>query len=237
MEPLELGALGTPRVLVVGAHPDDAEYYAGGTLLRLVLQGARVALTVCTGGGRGGRDLEDPVAIRAAEQAAAAEVMGFAARENLGRTDGELVVDEALRESIVFALRRERPDIVVTHDPRALFAPVRDRFRLQHSDHRATGQGTLDAIYPRAPSPNFYPKQISDLGLEPWFPREVWLMDTAEPTISVDVAKTFERKLDALRAHRSQNLDDSLVRAQKSLGPSEEFVRLVLRKGEWRSGG
>ena len=236
MVALDPGTLGTPRVLVVGAHPDDAEYYAGGTLLRFVEQGARVALTVCTGGGRGGRDLEDPVAIRAAEQAAAAELMGFAARENLGRTDGELAVDEPLRESIVCALRRERPDIVITHDPRALFAPVRDRFRLQHSDHRATGQGTLDAIYPRAPSPNFYPKQLSDLGLAPWYPREVWLMDTAEPTIRIDVSTTFERKLDALRAHRSQNLDDSLVRAQRSLGPSEEFVRLVLRKGEWRPG-
>jgi len=235
MEPLDLGTLGIPRVLLVGAHPDDAEYYAGGTLLGLVDRGARVALTVCTAGGRGGRDLDDPVAIRAAEQAAAAEVMGFAPRENLGRSDGELVVDEALREGLVCALRRERPDIVITHDPRALFVPVRDRFRLQHSDHRATGQGTLDAIYPRAPSPNFYPKQLSDLGLEPWFPRELWLMDTAEPTISVDVSKTFERKLDALRAHASQNVGDSLVRAQRSLGPSEEFVRLVLRKGEWRN--
>jgi len=235
MEALDPGTLGAPRVLVVGAHPDDAEYYAGGTLLCFAEQGAYVALTVCTGGGRGGRDLDDPVAVRAAEQAAAAAVMGFAARENLGRTDGELAVDEPLRESLVCALRRERPDIVVTHDPRALFAPVRDRFRLQHSDHRATGQGTLDAIYPRAPSRNFYPKQLRDLGLEPWYPREVWLMDTAEPTIAVDVSKTFERKLAALRAHRSQNLDDALIRAQRSLGPSEEFVRLVLRKGEWRS--
>lgn len=234
MEALDPSALGAPRVLVVGAHPDDAEYYAGGTLLRLAAQGARIALTVCTGGGRGGRGLDDPVAIRAAEQAAAAEVMGFAARENLGRTDGELAVDEPLRESLVCALRRERPDIAITHDPRLVFAPVRDRFRLQHSDHRAAGQGTLDAIYPRAPSPNFYPKQLADLGLEPWYPREVWLMDTAEPTIRVDVSQSFERKLDALRAHRSQNPEDSLVRAQRALGPSEEFVRLVLRRGEWR---
>ena len=235
MEALDPGTLGATRVLVVGAHPDDAEYYAGGTLLHFVECGAHVALTVCTGGGRGGRGLDDPVAIRAAEQAAAAGVIGFAARENLGRSDGELAVDEPLRESITCALRRERPDIVITHDPRALFAPVRDRFRLQHSDHRATGQGTLDAIYPRAASPNFYPKQQSDLGLAPWYPREVWLMDTAEPTIRIDVSATFERKLDALRAHASQNLDDALVRAQRSLGPSEEFVRLVLRKGEWRS--
>src|SRR5262245_52904948 len=113
MEALHPSALGAPRVLVVGAHPDDAEYFAGGTLLRFVENGARVALTVCTGGGRGGRDLDDPVAVRAAEQAAAAQVMGFAARENLGRTDGELAVDEPLRESIVCALRPEPPAIGV----------------------------------------------------------------------------------------------------------------------------
>jgi LmbE family N-acetylglucosaminyl deacetylase len=76
---------------------------------------------------------------------------------------------------------------------------------------------------------------MSELGLEPWYPREIWLMDTAEPTISVDVAKTFERKLEALAAHVSQNEGDSLVRAARSVGPAEEFVRLVLRKGEWRA--
>jgi LmbE family N-acetylglucosaminyl deacetylase len=60
-------------------------------------------------------------------------------------------------------------------------------------------------------------------------------MDTAEVGASVDVIKSFERKLEALRAHASQNLDDSLVRAARSIGPTEEFVRLVLRRGEWRS--
>ena len=236
MEEVDPTALGTARVLVVGAHPDDAEYYAGGTLARFADAGANVILLVCTGGGRGGRGLDDPVAVRASEQANAARIIPFHARANLGRADGELVNDDALHERLVHALRRVKPDIVFTHDPRALFAPVRDRFRLQHSDHRAAGQGLLDSVYPRAPSPNFYPEQLAEPGLEPWYPREVWLMDTAEPSVSVDVAKTFERKLDALRAHASQNLDDSLVRASRSLGPTEEFVRLVLRRGEWRAG-
>lgn len=234
MEDIDPSSLGASRVLVVGAHPDDAEYYAGGTLARFADAGARVSLVVCTGGGRGGRGLDDPVAVRAAEQAVAAEHVPFHARENLGRSDGELANDDPLREKLVHALRRVRPDIVVTHDPRAVFAPVRDRFRLQHSDHRAAGQGLLDSVYPRSPSPNFFPEQLEEPGVTPWFPREVWLMDTAEPTIRVDVAKTFERKLDALRSHESQNLDDSLVRAARAVGPSEEFVRLVLRRGEWR---
>jgi LmbE family N-acetylglucosaminyl deacetylase len=157
METLDPTALGAARVLAVGAHPDDAEFYAGGTLARFAEARVQVTLVVCTGGGRGGRGLTDPVAARAAEQEVAASIIGFHERRNLGRTDGELVNDDALRERLVFALRSTRPDIVVTHDPRAVFAPVRDRFRLQHSDHRAAGQGLLDSVYPRAPSPNFFP--------------------------------------------------------------------------------
>jgi len=234
MEEVDPTALGTARVLAVGAHPDDAEYYAGGTLARFADAGANVTLLVCTGGGLGGRGLDDPVAVRASEQAVAAGIIPFHSRVNLGRADGELANDDSLRERLVHALRRVRPDIVFAHDPRAVFAPVRDRFRLQHSDHRAAGQGLLDSVYPRAPSRNFFPEQLAEPGVEPWYPREVWLMDTAEPSVRVDVTKTFERKLDALRAHASQNLGDSLVRASRSLGPAEEFVRLVLRRGEWR---
>ena len=202
MEALDPSTLAAARVLAVGAHPDDAEFYAGGTLARFADAGARVALVVCTGGGRGGRGLTDPVAVRAA---------------------------------LVYELRRLRPAVVVTHDPRLVFAPVRDRFRLQHSDHRAAGQALLDAVYPRAPSPNFYPEQLTEPGIEPWFPREVWLMDTAEPNACSEVTKTFERKLAALAAHASQNEGDALVRAARSIGPREEFVRLLLRRGEWRA--
>ena len=234
MEELDPTALGAIRVLAVGAHPDDAEFYAGGTLARLADAGAHVALVVCTGGGRGGRDLDDPVAARALEQEAAAGHIPFHERVNLGRTDGELTNDDALRERLVWALRFTRPDLVLTHDPRLVFAPVRDRFRLSHSDHRAAGQGLLDSVYPRAASPNFFQEHLAGAGLGTWFPREVWLMDTADPTVRVDVTKTFERKLEALRAHASQNLEDSLVRAARSVGPAEDFVRLVLRRREWQ---
>ena len=235
MEALDPSTRAAASVLAVGAHPDDAEFYAGGTLARFADAGARVALVVCTGGGRGGRGLTDPVAVRAAEQARAAAHIPFHERACLGRTDGELAVDEALRAALVYELRRLRPEVVVTHDPRLVFAPVRDRFRLQHSDHRAAGQALLDAVYPRAPSPNFYPEQLTEPGIEPWFPREVWLMDTAEPNACSEVTKTFERKLAALAAHASQNEGDALVRAARSIGPREEFVRLLLRRGEWRA--
>src|SRR5262245_57877461 len=121
MEVVDPSALGMARVLAVGAHPDDAEYYAGGTLAHFADAGVHVSVLTCTSGGRGGRDVANAVTIRAAEQLRAASHIPFHEHFNLGRQDGELVNDDALRERIVHALRRVRPDVVVTHDPRAIF--------------------------------------------------------------------------------------------------------------------
>jgi LmbE family N-acetylglucosaminyl deacetylase len=218
------------RVLVIGAHPDDAEYFAGGTLARLVELGAHVALVVCTDGSRGGRGLDDVARVRAEEQARAAEILGFGTRANLGRIDGELANDDALRAELVLALRRQRPELVLAHDPRTLWNVYGGRAHPGHSDHRAAGQAALDAVYPRAASPNFYPGQLAESGVAPWYPREVWLFDTAQPDVHVDVKSSFARKLDALRAHVSQNGDDGLIRGARALGEVEPFARLVLRK-------
>jgi len=218
------------RVLAVGAHPDDAEFYAGGTLARLADAGVRVSLVVATDGGRGGRGLDDAPRVRAGEQERAAKLVPFHATANLGRPDGALVADTALVAELAALLRAERPELVLTHDPHTFFRMRNGRTQLGHSDHRATAQAVLDAVYPRAASPNFFPEQLAG-GVGPWYPRELWLFDTAAPTAAVDVSATFERKLAALRAHESQNESDGLVRAARAFGAEEQFVRLVLRKG------
>jgi LmbE family N-acetylglucosaminyl deacetylase len=220
------------RVLSIGAHPDDAEFFAGGTLLRLRAQGARVTCVVCTDGGRGGRGLDDPAGVRRAEQARAAEVLG-ADVVALGHADGELAPGEPLRTELIREIRRARPEVVLAHDPATFWQRAGDRVHLGHSDHRAAGQAALDAIYPRAMSPNFAP----ELELEPWAPREVWLFDTARPDLFVDVRETLARKLEALAAHASQNPGGALVRAAEAAAkaasagafPAEAFVRLRLR--------
>ena len=225
-----LGGARFERVLAIGAHPDDAEYFAGGTLARLADAGASTVLVVCTDGARGGRGIEEVARVRSGEQARAAEILSFRERANLGRPDGELVNDDPLRAEIALRVRRQRPELVLTHDPRTLWNTYGGRAHPGHSDHRATGQAVLDALYPRAASPNFFPAQLDEPGVEPWYPREVWLFDTAAPDLHVDVSSTFERKLDALRAHVSQNVGDGLLRGARALGQAEPFVRLTLRK-------
>ena len=229
------------RVLAVGAHPDDVEYFAGATAIRLHERGARLVLAVCTDGARGGRGLADPAGTRSAEQTRAAALRGAEEWIALGHPDGELTAGEPLREELVQAIRRLRPELVLGHDPRTLWTVVDGLAQPGHSDHRAAGRALLDAVYPRAPSPNFYPWQLAGAwpggGLAPWYPREIWLFDTACPDLRIDAAGHFTRKLEALRAHASQeSAPGGLVDQARRLGaaygsaarPAEAFVRLRL---------
>jgi LmbE family N-acetylglucosaminyl deacetylase len=243
---------GAKRVLAIGAHPDDVEYFAGGTLLRLAQDGAAVALVVCSDGSRGGRDLADAAEVRRAEQAEAAKRLGTTAVHWLGLPDGELAPGDPLRRELVLAIRRERPELVLAHDPRTLWTVVGGIAQPGHSDHRAAGQAALDAVYPRAPSPNFHWEQLAGAGeselpgfeptsqaerLSPWYPREVWLFDTTTPDLRVDVGDVLDRKLELLAAHASQeSVAGGLAAAARALGahwgsperPAEAFVRLRL---------
>lgn len=226
------------RVLAIGAHPDDVEYFAGATVAALRDAGASVALLVCTDGSRGGRDLADPAAVRRAEQQRAAAVLDVEDWICLAHPDGSLQAGDPLREELVRHVRRVRPELVLAHDPRTLWTIVAGIAQPGHSDHRAAGQATLDAIYPRSPSPNFHRDQLGgDAPLKPWYPREVWLFDTAQPDLLLDAAAGFERKEASLRAHASQEeAVGGLIAAARALGalwgsaerPSEAFVRLRL---------
>jgi LmbE family N-acetylglucosaminyl deacetylase len=225
------------RVLAIGAHPDDVEFGAGATLARLRELGARIAVVVCTDGGRGGRGLADPVLVRRAEQEQAAKILGFDEVTMLGHPDGSLATGARLVGELVHAIRRTRPELVLAHDPRTWWQPFGGVVHPGHSDHRAAGAATLDALYPRAASPNFYAEQLDEEGLAPWYPRELWLFDAAEPDLVVDVAATFARKLEALRAHESQeSAAGGLVAAAQAAAalrgapgrPAEAFQRLRL---------
>ena len=225
------------RVMAISAHPDDAEFYAGATLAELMQRGASIRLVVCTDGSRGGRDLPDPVPVRRQEQKQAAGLLGIDEIVHLDHRDGELVADGRLRETLAHEIRRGRPELVLTHDPHTFWQQATGKVELGHSDHREAGIATLDAIYPRAANPNFYPEQVLKDGLQPWYPREVWLFDTAHADLVLDVSATFEIKLRALAVHASQEaVTGGLVKpaaaAAAQLGtadrPAEGFVRLRL---------
>ncbi len=117
----------------------------------------------------------------------------------LGFPDGRLVPGLDLRRAITGVIRRFRPDRVVAQSPERNWS----RIYASHPDHLAAGEATICAVYPDARNPFAFP-ELLDEGLEPHSVPELWVMATERADRVVDVTDQFERKLGALRSHRSQ---------------------------------
>jgi LmbE family N-acetylglucosaminyl deacetylase len=193
------------RVLVVAAHPDDVDFGAGATVASWTKAGIEVAYCICTSGDAGGFD-DTPRAemgpLREAEQLAAAAALGVQDVRFLRYADGRLVPSIGLRRDISREIRRFRPERVLAQSPEIAW----NRIGASHPDHRAAGEATLAAVYPDARNPFAHPELLADEGLEPWSVGEMWIMGAPDERIShaVDVTDTFDRKVAALREHRSQ---------------------------------
>lgn len=193
------------RALVVVAHCDDGEWMFGGTVARLSQQGAEVAYVVVTDGASGGIDLavtdEQLSATRAAEQQAAAAVLGVREVVFLGYHDDELGVTVELKRDLVRQIRRFRPELVLTLTPhRVLDAPV----GWSHADHLAVGEATLQAAYPEALMPRIHPELAAE-GLAAHEVTDVWFPALDDADRYVDVTDVVQTKMDAVWCHQSQN--------------------------------
>ena len=188
------------RALVVGAHPDDADFGAGGLIALWASQGCEVTVACVTDGDGGGFDpsvpREDVPRIRRAEQRAAADALGAARCVFLGRPDGFVTVDRGLRRDLARLVREVRPEVVVTHAPERNYRFV----FLYHPDHLATGAAALAAVYPDARNAFAFP----DLGLPTWEVRQVWQFGGPADDTAVDVTDVFPAKVKACSAHDSQ---------------------------------
>lgn len=193
------------RLLVIVAHPDDAELSMAGTVARWVAAGAVAQLVCCTSGDAGADDARtDPLelaATREAEQRAAAEIVGYEDVTFMHRPDGALANDLALREQLVRIMRTFRPDAVAAFDPRVL---IHAHGFVNHVDHRAAGAAALDALSPAARNAMAFPHLVRSEGLEPHRVGRLYLFWSDHPDIAVDILDTLEIKLRALDAHASQ---------------------------------
>ncbi|HRV93969.1 MAG TPA: PIG-L family deacetylase [Anaerolineae bacterium] len=191
------------RALAIVAHPDDIEYYCGGTISRWVQNGATVSFVVTTSGDKGSQDInadiDDLIRVREQEQRDSGRTLGVEDITFLRYPDSELsfVDHKALRGEFVRHIRRTRPEVILTHDPFV-------RFKRQHADHRIVGQLALDAAFPISTIAQCYRDQIVAEGLSPWQPGDALLFGTDQPTYISDIAATIEVKVKALLAHQSQ---------------------------------
>lgn len=190
------------RALVVVAHPDDVDFGSAGTVAYLSDRGVDVAYCLVTSGDAGGDEStisrEERVAIREAEQTAAAKVVGVTNLTFLRWPDGRVEPTLTLRREIARCIRAHRPDLVITQNPERSY----ERVRMSHPDHMAAGEATLRAVYPDARNPHAFPELVSD-GFAPHVVKQVWLAG-APATMVVDITTTFERKIAALAKHVSQ---------------------------------
>ncbi len=133
------------RVLAVVAHPDDLEYGAAAAVARWTDAGHHVAYTLVTRGEAGIDGVPPPECgpLRAAEQVASAAVVGVGDVEFLDHPDGVVVHDLALRRDLTAAIRRHRPDTLVTLNHHATWGTASAR---NSADHRAVGAALLDAV-------------------------------------------------------------------------------------------
>ena len=192
------------KILVILAHPDDPEFFCGASIARWTQENNEVIYCLLTKGDKGankhfkyGGDLTKK---RREEQILAAKELGVNDILYLDYEDGYLNADLSLRLDIVRIIRKIKPDIVVTCDPTNLF--FNDTY-INHPDHRAAGQAVLDAVFPAAQNPLFFPQLINE-NLQPHDVKEIWVTLPKEPNITFDVTSTWQKKLSALLQHQSQ---------------------------------
>lgn len=192
------------RALVVTAHPDDMEFASGGTLAAWADAGAEVTVCIGTDGTAGtqdkglmGQKLHD---LRVSETEAAAKVLGVGEVAWLGYRDGYVEYTLDLKRDIARAFRKYRPHRFVVMDPTPT---IEDRF-INHPDHRAIGQASLDVSMTSGTTPGIFPELLEE-GLDPWRGlRELWIAGPAGGPRVVDISSTIDRKIEALRCHESQ---------------------------------
>ncbi|MFZ5917851.1 MAG: PIG-L deacetylase family protein [Chloroflexota bacterium] len=192
---------GVPKsAMVIVAHPDDAEFTVAGTVAAWTRAGCRVTYVVCTDGNAGSHEpgMTPPrlAEIRRAEQRAACAVLGVEEVLFLGYDDGQLQPTLELRRDLVRAIRRYKPEAVLTGDPTVLFA---GNEYINHPDHRAAAQAALDAVAPASAMPLLWPEAG-----QPHRVRRVYVYFSAESNVWVDVSETIDTKIEALRQHASQ---------------------------------
>ena len=195
----------TPKeILVILAHPDDPEFFLGGTIARWIRAGHTVRYVLLTQGDKGAKDValtaKDITDIRIREQQAACDFLGVTSVDFIDYEDGYIVPDLEMRKRVVREIRKYHPQILVTCDPSNLFPSPQ---YINHPDHRYTGQVVVDAVFPAAGN-HFFFRDLIEEGYPPHEVEEVWMSLTSQPDVTLDVTEFWEVKLAALKRHASQ---------------------------------
>ncbi len=183
-------------ILVFGAHPDDAELGAGGTIAKEISLGKKVGVIDLTRGELGTRGSAE---IREKEAATSAEILGLSIRENMEFADGFFVNDKQHQLAIVRKIRAYRPDIVLCN-------AIEDR----HIDHARGSDLVSNACFLSGLMKIDTKAEGDDQWQEAWRPKQVYhyiQWKNLKPDFVLDITEVIDRKMAAIKAYASQFYD------------------------------
>jgi len=196
-------------ILVMAAHPDDAELSCAGTIIKHIASGKKVGIVDFTRGELGTRGTPE---IRLQESADATKILGLHARENLGIRDGFFRNDEETQLKLIEVIRKYQPEIVLAN-------ALEDR----HPDHGKGAQLAIDACFLSGL------RQIKTGNLPAWRPIQVYhyIQDRyLEPDFVVDISAHWDQKEAAIRAFKSQFFDPKSAEPASYIS-SPDFLNFI----------
>lgn len=193
------------RALAVVAHPDDLEYGCAAAIADWTDGGREVVYLLATRGEAGIDSLAPDACgpLREAEQRASAAVVGVTEVEFLDYRDGIVEYGLGLRRDITAAIRRHRPELLITLNHRDTWGGAQDGGFWNTPDHKAVGRATLDAAGD-AGNRWIFPELLSEQSLEPWNGvRWVAVAGSSTPTHAADAGPGLERSVKSLLEHKA----------------------------------
>jgi LmbE family N-acetylglucosaminyl deacetylase len=202
------------RALVIVAHPDDADFICAGTCIQMAKQGIEVTYMVLTNGDKGNHNPEitrnQLIAMRQIEQRNAAALSGVKEVLFMGEEDGFLRPHREIRKRVTQAIRRIRPELIICTNPDRYF--VGEGY-INHPDHRNAGLVAIEAIFPAADNPMFYP-DMADEGYHPHKIKYLYVHGHDAPSLKVDITAELPAKIAAILCHKSQFEDPEKAQAR-----------------------
>jgi len=205
-------------ILVLAAHPDDAELGCSGTILKHIALGKKVGVVDLTRGELGTRGTME---IREKEAAEASRILGLTLRENLGLPDGFFQNTREHQIKVIEAIRKYQPDIIITN-----------AYHDRHPDHGRASELVEASVFLSGLRKI---ETYSDGELqEAWRPNMVlhFIQDRyIEPDIVIDVTEYWDKKIESILAFKSQFFNPEWQNEPQTYISSPEFIKVVEGRG------
>lgn len=203
-------------ILAIGAHPDDVELSCSGTLAKEISRGKKVGILDLTRGELGTRGTAET---RDAEAKSAAEILGVSIRKNLEFSDGFFTNNTAHQLEIIKVIRKYKPEIVLCN-------AIRDR----HIDHGKGSQLVSDACFLSGL------RKIETICQgnvqKEWRPKHVYhyiQWYDIEPDIVVDISGFMDKKIESVKAYKTQFYDEKNKEPDTPISSSNFFDSITYR--------